>query len=49
LTNYRPSTGYNEPLKKVPHQGRENKERAHRCYIEYRQQCGEDMIIEANG
>jgi len=45
-------TGYNGPLKKVPPQiwwGRENEERACRCYIEYRQQCGEDMTVKASG
>jgi len=44
--------GYNGPLKKVPPQirwGRENEERARRCYTEYRRQCGEDMIVEASG
>ena len=44
--------GYNGPMKKVPPQirwGKDNEDRATQCYIENRQQCGEDMEVEASG
>ena len=44
--------GYNGLMKKVPPQirwGKDNEDRARQCYIENRQQCGEDMVVEASG
>ena len=44
--------GYNGPLKNIPPQirwGRENEGKARDCYIKNRQQCGEDMVVEASG
>ena len=44
--------GYNEPMKKLPPQirwGRDNEDRARQCYIENRQQYGEDMEVKASG
>ena len=44
--------GYNAPMKKVPPQigwGKDNEDRTRQCYIENRQQCGEDMEVEVSG
>jgi len=44
--------GYNGPMKKVPPQicwGKDNEDRALQCYIKNRQQCEEDMEVEAGG
>ena len=43
---------YNKPIKNVPPQiywGKDNEDRVWQCYIENRQQCGEDIEVEASG